>query len=408
MLYLGIDLHRKQMTISLRNELGDVLLRRQVSTRREKVEEFLEQVHQLGAADGGAYVAILEVCGFHGWLVRRLQQDEACREVVVIQPATRSRKKTDRRDANAISELLWVNRDRLLRGERVQGVRRIYLPQESEQQDRLLTTLRVRLVWKRTETLNQIHQILRRNNLEWDRPTKTFQTKKVRQWLQTLALSEVERMDLDQLLTQWELWEQQLAEVDTKVEARFEHNEDAKLLATIPGVSMFSALAIACRIGPISRFPRGRSLANFFGLTPGSRSSGETERLGSITKEGSRMVRFLLGQAIFHVLRCDGKIRAWYKQIKRRRGANIARVAVMRRLVVIMWHMLTKREAWQPSVQPERTRPAMDDPRTACKPIDRQAVLDQYPAPSTPSEVTSQSTGSSSLLSDEEVELCQA
>ena len=44
MLYLGIDLHRKQMTISLRNELGDVLLRRQVSTRREKVEEFLEQV----------------------------------------------------------------------------------------------------------------------------------------------------------------------------------------------------------------------------------------------------------------------------------------------------------------------------------------------------------------------------
>ena len=49
MLYLGIDLHRKQMTISLRNELGDVLLRRQVSTRRAKVEEFLEQMHQLGA-----------------------------------------------------------------------------------------------------------------------------------------------------------------------------------------------------------------------------------------------------------------------------------------------------------------------------------------------------------------------
>ena len=48
MLYLGIDLHRKQMTISLRNELGDVLLRRQVSTRRAKVEEFLEQMHQLG------------------------------------------------------------------------------------------------------------------------------------------------------------------------------------------------------------------------------------------------------------------------------------------------------------------------------------------------------------------------
>ena len=49
MLYLGIDLHRKQMTVSLRNELGDVVLRRQVSTRWKKVDEFLEQVHQEGA-----------------------------------------------------------------------------------------------------------------------------------------------------------------------------------------------------------------------------------------------------------------------------------------------------------------------------------------------------------------------
>ncbi len=46
MLYLGIDLHRKQMTVSLRNESGDVLLRRQVSTRWSKVEEFRQQLHE--------------------------------------------------------------------------------------------------------------------------------------------------------------------------------------------------------------------------------------------------------------------------------------------------------------------------------------------------------------------------
>ncbi len=46
MLYLGIDLHRKQMTVSLRNELGDVVIRRQVSTRWKKVDEFLEQVRR--------------------------------------------------------------------------------------------------------------------------------------------------------------------------------------------------------------------------------------------------------------------------------------------------------------------------------------------------------------------------
>ena len=57
------------------------------------------------------------------------------------------------------------------------------------------------------------------------------------------------------------------------------------------------------RIGPIERFPRPASLANYWGLTPGCRNSGDaTDRLGSITKQGSAMARFVLGQAILHVL----------------------------------------------------------------------------------------------------------
>jgi len=409
MLYLGIDLHRKQMTISLRNQAGDVLLRRQVSTRPEKVNEFLEEVHDLGADDGGSYVAIVEVCGFHDWLVKRLQADGACRDVVVVQPMKRSRKKTDRRDANALSELLWVNRERLLRGDRVQGVRRIHLPSEEEQQDRQVTQQRDRLVRKRTQTINQIRKILRRHNLEWERPTKTFQTQKVRHWLKTLELSETERLAMDQLLAQWEMWQQQIDAVERRIEQRFETNEDAQLLATIYGVSRFIALAIACRIGPIDRFPRGRSLANFFGLTPGSRSTGETQRLGSITKEGSRLVRCLLAQVVVNVLRRDGTMRAWYKQIKRRRGSKIARVAVMRRLTVIMWHMLKKREAWRPGMLAQGGRPSPDDPRTACKPVDRDGVLAAYCEPTRSAEGTGESTGSSSLFSvGEEVPSCQA
>src|ERR1700758_2646397 len=131
MLYLGIDLHRKQMTVSLRNPNGDVLLRRQVSTRWPKVEEFREQLHQALAA-GEKYVAVVEVCGFHDWLVRWLRQDERCEEVLVAQPLGRSASKTDRRDADGLSELLWVNRERLLRGERVRGVRTVHPPSAEE------------------------------------------------------------------------------------------------------------------------------------------------------------------------------------------------------------------------------------------------------------------------------------
>jgi hypothetical protein len=63
MLYLGIDQHRKQLTVDLRNEQGDSILRRQVSTEWERVQAFLEEIRRLAGEEG--YVAIVEVCGFN-------------------------------------------------------------------------------------------------------------------------------------------------------------------------------------------------------------------------------------------------------------------------------------------------------------------------------------------------------
>jgi transposase len=360
MLYVGIDLHLKQLTVCTRDEQGQIVDRRQVSTRPAKVRQFLDEL----ARHAGGYIVIFEVCGFHDWFARLLREDPACKDVVVVQPKHRARKKTDRRDANQLSELLWINRQRLAAGERAQGVRRVYEPTDDEQQDRRLTSVRQRLGRQRTKTLNQVHYILRRHNLEWERPTKTFQTKKVKHWLKTLPLGETDRLEMDHLLEQWELWDRQIQQLDRRIAARFETNAAAQLLATIVGVSCYMALAIASRVGDISRFPSGRSLANFFGLTPGSRSSGETQRLGSITKEGSPQVRFLLAQLVLHVLRRDARMRAWFKRIKQRRGAKIARVAVMRRLAVIMWHMLSKQESYRYGGAPQRTRGESEPPFT--------------------------------------------
>jgi transposase len=121
-----------------------------------------------------------------------------------------------------------------------------------------------------------------------------------------------------------------------------------KLLESVPGLGHYSAVAIASRIGNIERFKHADSLANYFGLTPGCRNSGEaTQRLGSITKRGSRIVRYLLNQAVVRVLRCDGAMRIWSKRIKKRRGSKIARVAVMRRLATILWHMLKRKQKYR-------------------------------------------------------------
>ena len=104
MLYLAIDQHRKQLTVNLRNEEGDVLLKRQVSTEWTRVRSFMEELRKTSAPEGG-FVAIVEVCGFNDWLLKLLVEYD-CRETILIQPEKRSKKKTDRRDANSLGELL--------------------------------------------------------------------------------------------------------------------------------------------------------------------------------------------------------------------------------------------------------------------------------------------------------------
>jgi transposase len=339
MLYLAIDQHAKQLTVNLRDEEGHVILKRQISTRWEKVRAFFSGLRQQAAEHGG-FAAILEVCGFNDWLLAMLQE-YGCRATVLVQSKEHKKRKTDRIDANALGELLWVNRLRLLAGERLACIRRVEPASPDDAAARQLTALRQRLGRQRTRTVVQIHRLLAKHNLMQECPTKLLATKRARAWLAELKLSEIDRCELDLLLAQWKLWDEQLAAIQPKIDAMRQTHATAAIVSTIPGLAGYGGLAVAARIGRIERFERPAALANFWGLAPSCRNSGDTKRrLGSITKEGSSMVRFLLGQAVLHVLRRDPHLRAWYRQVKARRGSKIARVAVMRRLAETIWHMV--------------------------------------------------------------------
>lgn len=345
MLYVGIDQHRKQLTVSVREDSGNVVLRRQVSTEWTKVRAFFDDLRER-SSDQGGYMAVVEVCGFNEWLLKLLPE-YGCLETVVVQPEDRSAHKTDRRDANALSEVLWINRDRVRQGLPVTGLRRIQIPDAVDQADRRLTSLRHSVGRELTRSINRVKAILRRHNLEQECPTKGLQTKRARKWLNELPLSAVEVLELRHQLARQDMLRAQLRELQAEILRRFAVHPVAQLIATIPGVAAYSALGLASRIGDVRRFKHPRSLANYWGLTPGSRNSGEvTQRLGSITKQGSALARFLLAQMVLHVLRKDTWMRSWFRGIKRRRGSKIARVAVMRRLSTILWHMLTRNEAY--------------------------------------------------------------
>jgi transposase len=347
MLYLGIDQHARQLAVSLRGENGDVLLARQVSTEPDRIHAFFGQLTRDRLRDGESFVAVLEVCGFNDWLIRMLQ-DYRCSKVILIQPEERKKRKTDRRDAAALSELLWANRDRLLQGKPVRGLRQVEITSAADQEDRRLTTLRKEAGVSRARLTNKVKQILRRHNLQWGLPTKTFPTVAAITWLKGLALPEVDRLEMDHLLADLEQAEKRLKDLEQVIARRSAANKDVAVLSSMPGVGRgFTALSLVCRVGRVERFPRSASLANYWGLTPGCRNSGENDqRLGRITKAGSATARWLLAQLVHKVLRRDARLREWFKRIKRRRGSTVARVAVMRKLANIIWHMLSKRKTY--------------------------------------------------------------
>jgi transposase len=361
MLYLAIDQHAKQLTVNLRDESGAILLRQQVSTKPDKVRQFLSELRERSVVHGG-YLAILEVCGFNDWLLALLAE-YGCVQTVLVQSEHRSKTKTDRRDANRLGEALWMNRLRVLQGLRLQELRRIEPPSAEDAAARQLTALRKVLAVGRTRVLNRIASILKKHNLQHDCPVKKMQTKAARAWLTELKLPAVDRLEMTQLLARWQLWDDQIAEVTMQIATMKQTHAAAAVVSTVPGLSGYSGLAIASRIGDIRRFRKPASLANFFGLAPSARNSGESNRrLGSITKRGSAICRFLLGQAALHVLRKDPVMRSWYRAIKARRGTKIARVAVMRRIATAIWHMLTFHEPYRSGGSPAR-REAGQRPR---------------------------------------------
>ena len=172
---------------------------------------------------------------------------------------------------------------------------------------------------------------------------KNIKTKKARHWLEQLTLPVADRWELDQTLARWQLLETQRQACEVRLQAALLVEPQAQLLTTLPGCGAYTALTLSSRIGELKNFPTARSLVNYWGLAPTSKNSGQvTQRLGSISKQGSPLARALIGQLVRHALQKSPALRTWHQAVKQRRGGKIALVAVMRKLVVCLWNMLRR------------------------------------------------------------------
>jgi transposase len=127
-----------------------------------------------------------------------------------------------------------------------------------------------------------------------------------------------------------------------------------QLLRTVPGVGPRLAEAIVALLDQPQRFRKASQVSGYIGMVPKALDSGETERRGHITRQGSRVVRSLLVEVAWAGLRHNAWVRQTYQRLSGGKKARkkIAIVAVGRKLLVKCWAMLRDNRAWdwQPQI----------------------------------------------------------
>jgi len=115
---------------------------------------------------------------------------------------------------------------------------------------------------------------------------------------------------------------------------------EVQLLMSQPGVGAVTALAFVLTIGDVRRFQRGKHVASYLGLIPREYSSGGKQRMGGISKQGNRLLRFLLVEAANIAVRCDPVFRKEYLHRCHQKHFTVGKVAAARKLAIRLYWIL--------------------------------------------------------------------
>lgn len=322
MLIIGCDFHtRFQQIATLDTETGEVV-EKGLDHESGEAKAFYEGLRE------PALVGI-ETTGYARWFAEMLQElghELVVGEAAKIRALETRKQKHDRRDAEHILNLL-------VKGD----FPKIWLPPAAERDVRVFIEHRHQLVELRTRAQNGLQAMalgygLRRRGRLW--------SKAGQQELQKIPLREGmerRRQDLTKLMRQLNTW---IKELDQRIEEEVARREDAQRLMTHPGVGPQTALATVLVLGPVERFPDKLHLTSYLGLIPQEESSAQRQRFGHLTKQGNRLMRFLLVEAAQTASRYDPRLKRAYRRLVFRKGAPIAKVAVARKLAIRLYIML--------------------------------------------------------------------
>lgn len=334
-LYLGIDCGKKFSQLFGFTEDGSVVIQGRIDSLDEAAWRTLLKKHSAYSLR-----AVFEIGAHYDWLYDLLK--EFCAEVAVIDPAqfaiiSRSHRKTDKIDAQKLAE----------------GLRRgdlplVHVPDKQTRADRRLVAFTHTHSQQSTRVKGKIRSLLLAHRL--DCPFTNVTGASALKWLREEAIPKLDsqaQMFLRMLLEQIELFQKQRKELVALVTERAHSYKQAEIIDSIPGLGSLGILAVLSSVAGVGRFERPGQLSSYFGTCGRVHQSGDSLRLGSLTRRGNVHVRWLLSQALQHLHRKDPRARKRYLKLKRKKPRGVARAAQVRWLTEIIWWMLTKNECYR-------------------------------------------------------------
>src|SRR4029077_7899352 len=319
---IGCDLHARQQTLAMLDTTTGEMMNLTLMHEGNGVREFYSQLPR-------PVLVGIEATGSMQWFLNLMEELGIECQVghpASIRAAEPRKQKHDRRDADLILKLLAEQR-----------FPAIWLPSKELLDLRALLLHRHQWVRIRTRLQNALQAIALANGLRLGPGLWSYDGQAKIAFLPLLPHASYRRSALQVM---YRKMEEEIENLTQQVAEQAGQRSGARLLMTHPGVGPVTALATEVFLGDPRRSADGKALASYVGIIPREYSSGQRQRLGGVTKQGSPLLRFLWYEAGAHAVRRDPELKRFYLHKLIQKGRGKARVAVARKLGIRLWIML--------------------------------------------------------------------
>jgi transposase len=331
--YVALDIHKHYCVVAGVDREGRVMLQA-VRVEHADLEGWLKK--NLRTNDHVVIESTTNAWHVYDLLAPLVERVLVANPIKVKQIA-QARVKTDIRDTLILARLLAANL-----------VPDVWVPALHVRQLRQLLSQRRQFVETHTQIVNRMHSVAHRHHLH--HPAGKRFNEKNTVWQKDKRLSQIEQFQLGLEMENRVYIEQQINKIGKEV-AKMSHQkpwaQDMTYLMQLPGFGIITGMTVLAAIGEVQRFECARHLASYSGLTPGLEQSGTKYREKGITKEGRKELRWAMVEVAQRAVKSDPVWKTRFQEMLKRMHRNQAIVAIARRLLELVWYVLTRRQPYR-------------------------------------------------------------